>query len=147
MQNQLERLVDYFRTLNTAADFSPTAVPTDLLPIVYVLDIEASPELLRLKIRLTGTALDIAFGRSVTGKYLEEFMHGPRGADVLAGFRQCAKAKNAIWMRQTVRIKDNLPRYVEGVAFYVVPDRIYGGLIVGELHSQVSDNSFELIEL
>ena len=46
-------------------------------------------------------------------------------------------------MRQVVRIRDRLPRFVEGVAVHLGPDRIYGGLIVGELPADVEEGSFE----
>jgi hypothetical protein len=124
-------------------EFSPTAVDPDLLPHLFVLDVEPCLDLVRLKIRLVGTALDQAFQRPLHGQYLEDFIHGPRGADVVESFHQCATTRQPVWMRQVVRIRDHLPRFVEGIAFHLEPDRVYGGLVVGELPTDVSEGSFE----
>lgn len=147
MHISLQRLAELLRKVGSASEFLPNAVPSELLPYVYVLDIEGTAELPKLKVRLTGTALDRAFGRSVTGHYLESFIHGPRGGEVLNGFHLCARDKLRVWMRQIVRIRDNLPRFVEGIAFYVEPKRIYGGLVIGDLQGDVPDGSFEIKQL
>jgi hypothetical protein len=87
----------------------------------------------RLRIRLTGTSLDTAFGRQVKSRYLDEFIHGPCGHQVFKAFARCAANHEPAWMRQVVEIRGQAPRFVEGVAVYVAPDRIGGGLIIGEL--------------
>ncbi|MEQ1866356.1 MAG: hypothetical protein ABL996_17090 [Micropepsaceae bacterium] len=143
MDQKLRRLADYLLSNRSAADFNPAAVDADALPHLFVLEIEPEVEAVRLRIRLVGTALDAAFGRPLKGCHLEEFIHGPRGADVVEGFHHCATTREAIWMKQVVRIRDHLPRFVEGVAVNLKPDRIYGGLIVGELPADVEEGSFE----
>lgn len=143
MDQRLRRLSEELRSKRRVAEFSPAAVAPELLPHLFVLDIEPCLDLVRLRIRLVGTALDRAFRRQLDGLYLEDFIHGPRGADVLEGFHHCATARQPIWMRQVVRIREHLPRFVEGVAFYLDPNRLYGGLIVGELTTDVSEGSFE----
>lgn len=143
MDERLRRLSTHLRSKRNAAEFNPAAVDPDLLPHMFVLEIEPCLDLVRLKVRLVGTALDQAFQRPLAGKYLEEFIHGPRGADVVEGFHLCATGHEPIWMRQVVRIRDHLPRFVEGVAVYLGPDRVFGGLIVGELPTDVDEGSFE----
>jgi hypothetical protein len=143
MDQRLRRLGEQLRSKHRVAEFSPAAVDPDLLPHLFVLDIEPCLDLVRLKIRLVGTALDQAFQRPLSGHYLEDYIHGPRGADVVEGFHLCATSKQPVWMRQVVRIREHLPRFVEGIAFYLDPARVYGGLIVGELPTDVSEGSFE----
>ena len=46
-------------------------------------------------------------------------------------------------MRQIVHVRDRAPRCVEGVAIYLKPERIYGGLIVGEYAQSPTAGSFE----
>jgi hypothetical protein len=135
-------------TLKSAADFRPTSIAVSLLPFLFVLDIErdaarAAPQ---LRIRLIGTAIDGVFRRPLRGHTLEEYIHGPRGADVMASFHLCADTRKPIWMRQVVHVGQNVPRYVEGVAVYLESDRIYGGLVVGEAAGS-SSGSFERVFL
>ena len=143
MDQKLRRLADYLLSNRSAADFNPAAVDADALPHLFVLEMEPAADSVRLRVRVVGTALDSAFERSLAGHYLEEYIHGPRGADVVEGFHHCATTREAIWMKQVVRIRDRLPRFVEGVAVHLGPDRIYGGLIIGELPADVEEGSFE----
>jgi hypothetical protein len=141
----LQRIAGHMSLRRTKADVDALDIDADLLPHFYILQIErgssgASP---RLRVRLSGTALDRAFGRGVGGKYMEEFLHGPRSADVLNGFHSCAKTHNPLWMRQVVEFANRPPRYVEGVAFYVEPELIYGGLVFGEISRDSGGESFE----
>jgi hypothetical protein len=50
-------------------------------------------------------------------------------------------------MRQVAHIKDRAPRFVEGVAIYLKPERIYGALILGEYSDSSTAGSFERITL
>ncbi len=143
MDQKLRRLADYLLSTRAAVDFNPAAVDADALPHVFVLEIEPDADVVRLRVRLVGTALDEAFARPLAGRHLEDFIHGPRGADVVEGFHHCASTGEAIWMKQVVRIRNKLPRFVEGVAVNLRPDRIYGGLIIGELPADVDEGSFE----
>ena len=59
-------------------------------------------------------------------------MHGPSSDDVIRTFHRCADTQRPAWMRQVVSFKEQSPRFVEGVAVYLTPDRIYGGLVMGE---------------
>jgi hypothetical protein len=145
MDSRLQRLADLFVAYRSAAEVNPRDIDATLLPHVYVLDVESgsSSASTRLRVRLIGTALSAAFGRPLTGLYLEDFVHGPRAADVLAGFRDCAENDERVWMRQVVRIKDRAPRFVEGVAIPLAPARIYGGLLVGEFVENSGAMPFE----
>jgi hypothetical protein len=67
---------------------------------------------------------------------MEDFIHGPRAAEVIAGFHKVAHSHEPLWMRQLVRMTDRAPRFVEGVVVYLSPARLYGGLVAGELSSQ-----------
>ena len=143
MDSKLLRVSEYLSACKTGSDFNPMAI-AGLLPHVFVLEIErdVATQQPRLRIRLMGGELDIAFGRSLVGKYLEAFIHGPRGAEVIEGFHDCANTHEPLWMRQIVQIRDKSPRFVEGILFYLAPERIYGALLVGNLtHDERS--SFE----
>jgi hypothetical protein len=131
MDPKLRRIADYFAAAKDAPAVNPRMIDPDLLPHIFILDIERTSAV-RLRVRLAGTRLDAALGRKLEGRYLEEFVHGPRGGDVIAGLHECAQTRVPVWMRQMVRLPEKLPRYVEGVAFYLAPERLYGGLIVGE---------------
>jgi hypothetical protein len=143
MDSKLLRVSEYLSACKAKSDFNPMAI-APLLPYVFVLEIERGVATLqpRLRVRLMGGELDIAFGRSLVGKYLETFIHGPRGGEVIEGFHDCANTHEPLWMRQIVQIQDKSPRFVEGVLFYLAPERIYGALLVGSLtHDERS--SFE----
>lgn len=142
MDQTIARISAYLSTCATSADFNPMAI-AGVLPNVYLLDIERDAAgALKLRIKLMGTALETAFGRPLAGHYLESFIHGPRGADVIRGFHDCARSHDPLWMRQVVRLQKGGLRFVEGVLFYLEPERIYGGLSVGAwTHSE--DSSFE----
>lgn len=143
MDRRLRELADHLLGKRNAAEFNPAVVGADLLPHLFILEIEGESDGVRLHVRLVGTALDAAFGRPLAGHHLEEFIHGPRGADVIEGFHHCATTHEAIWMRQVVRIRDRLPRFVEGIGVFLKPDKIYGGLVIGELPTDVAEGSFE----
>ena len=139
------RIADYMASRKHRSAIDPLQIDRDLLPHLFLIDVlwEAASPMPRLRIRLTGTALDLAFGRSVKGRYLEEFMHGPRSADVLDAFRGCAKDHAPVWMRQIVEIRHKPARYVEGVAYYLDPDAVCGGLVMGEITTKNPASSFE----
>jgi len=151
MDPKLRRIADYLLAHRERQQIDPLDIAPGLLPHFFILEARTPPErgtqdasktassempLISLHIRLAGTALDAAFGRSVRGHYLEEFLHGPRSIEVLQGFRNCHSHQQPLWMRQVVRIGDKVPRFVEGIAVPVVPDLIYGGLILGETSPQ-----------
>jgi hypothetical protein len=146
---RLRQIADHLMTLGDSAAFSPASIGAKLLPHLFVLDIERDTpkRTALLRIRLVGTALDDAFRRPLRGHTLEEFVHGPRGHEVIASFHHCANTREPIWMRQVVQIRHKAPRFVEGVAIYLKPERIYGGLIVGEYAGSSATDSFERIAL
>lgn len=143
MDQRLRQLADYLLSRKSAGEFYPASLHSDVLPLLYILQVEEGPGGPRLRIRLAGRALDEAFGRSVAGHYLDEFIHGPRGKDVLQAFQTCATNHRPIWMRQVVRLRERAPRFVEGIAVLLEPDRIYGGLVVGKLSPNTDDGSLE----
>ena len=146
---RLRQIADHLMTLGDSVVFSPASIGAKLLPHLFVLDIErdTTKRTASLRIRLVGTALDDVFHRPLRGRTLEEFIHGPRGKEVIASFHHCADTRQPIWMRQIVHIRDRAPRFVEGVAIYLKPERIYGGLLVGEYAGSSAADSFERIPL
>jgi hypothetical protein len=138
MDSRLARIGTYLLGCASSGDFDPKALDADLAH-VFILDIEPASAP-RLRVRLTGTALDRAFGRPLTGRYLDEFIHGPRGDDVLRGFQHCARTGEALWMREVVEIADKPARFVEGALVHLAPRRIYGGLAFGEWAHQHATN-------
>jgi len=141
MDSRLRQLADYLLSRKNAAEFYPASLSSEVLPLLYILQVEGPPEAVRLRIRLAGRALDEAFGRSVAGHCLDEFIHGPRGADVLGAFHACATTHGPVWMRQVVHFRNKAPRFVEGIAVFLEPDRVYGGLVVGD--AATAAGSFE----
>jgi len=128
----------------------PVDIPPHILPLIYVLRIEQLPESgqIRLCVNLTGTKLDAAFGRSPKGKYMESFLHGPHGAKVMAGYHRCARTQEPLWMRQVVSLHHGPPRFIEGVAVYLSPGYIYGGLVIGDYTATTEDQyPFQLVSL
>jgi hypothetical protein len=142
MDSRLRGIADYLLAQTSASTVDPHLIDPELLPHVFILDVERDVNV-RLRIRLAGTALDEVFRRPLTGHLLEEFIHGPRGADVIASFHHCARTREPLWMRQIVHMKERAPRFVEGVAVYLVPERIYGGLVIGELTFPGVEAGFE----
>ena len=146
MDSHLRRIADYLLARADATGVDAASIAPELLPYVYIIEVERDLNL-RLRVRLVGTALDKFFQRPVVGQVLEEFMHGPRGRDVIAAFRSCATTREPIWMRQVVCLPGRAARFVEGVAVYLQPNRIYGGLAVGELTLPGAESSFECVRL
>ena len=115
MDARLRRIADYLLAQHDAEAIKPAAVDPDLLPHLFWLDIERDPAeaSVRLRIRLVGTSIDRIFRRPLKGRYLEEFIHGPRGDSVIESFHHCAKTREPIWMTQIVHLKERMPRFVE----------------------------------
>jgi hypothetical protein len=143
MDQRVRQIADYLLRVASAAEFDPVTLGARLLPHIFVLAIERAPEPLRLRIQLAGTALDTSFGRPLKARCIEEFMHGPHGGAVIRGFHDCAEHGTPLWMRQVVGIGGRLPRVVEGVVVHLRPNRIYGGLVVGEIADAPAGDSFE----
>ena len=145
MDPRLHQIGSYFLARREAAEFTPQSIGASLLPFLFVLDIERtdSKAVAALRVRLVGTALDRAFGRPLAGHTLESFIHGPRSEHVLNTFRHCAITREPVWMRQFVYMRERQARSVEGVVAYLEPERLYGGVIVGEVPTRFAPESFE----
>ena len=131
MDSHLRQIVDVLLACRSADEVTPRSFEPKLLPHLFVLERERE-EPLRLRVRLAGTRLNEIFGRRLEGHHVEDFMHGPRSADVIRGFHDCATAHTPLWMRQVVSLPGRAPRFVEGVLVFLPPNRIYGGLTAGE---------------
>ncbi len=142
---QLRQIADYLLAQTQAAQIDALVLGAKLLPLLYGLDIERNSAAImrQLRIRLVGTAIEDVLGQALKGHLLEEYIHGPRGDQVIDGFHHCADTREPIWMRQVVQMPSGLPRFVEGVAIYLEPERIYGGLVIGEIADQSTPSSFE----
>jgi hypothetical protein len=140
----LREIADFMSNHNSGSAIDPLSVRPSLLPYLYILEAQKDDSgRPHLRVRLTGTALDRAFGRSLRGRHMEDFLHGPSSREVLAGFHACARDHAPLWMRQVVEIRDGPARYVEGVAFFVEPNLIYGGLVLGEVVGDDDRSGFE----
>jgi len=140
----LRDIADFLSNRGDGAPVDPLTVRPSLLPHLYILEVQRDDAgETRLRVRLTGTALDRAFGRSLRGAFMEDFLHGPSSREVLHGFHTCARDHASLWMRQVVEIRDRPPRYVEGVVFFVEPNLIYGGLVLGEVVGDDDRPGFE----
>ena len=147
MDSRLRKAADYLLRRRHMREIHPAQLGADILPILFIVDIERGEDGPSLKLRFMGTALDATFKRSLTGRRLEEFIHGPRGNEVMQGFRAAAEDHGACWMRQIMQIKDDVPRFVEGLAIYLEPERLYGALAVGTLADRSLRTSFEIAQL
>ena len=73
-------------------------VPKDLLPRIWLLDIQAEP--LRLRYRLVGTEIVRTIGREVTGQWLDEAHPHLKGdLDYLARYRRVMATRAPSWRR------------------------------------------------
>ena len=133
MDARLEQIADRLLAVSRWDAFDPAMLDSRLLRHFFVLHAERQAADIRLRIRLTGTALDTIFARPLKDRFLEDFIHGPRGGDVIAVFHRCALRGEAAWMRQVVGVAGKVPRFVEGVVVRLAPDRLCGGLVMGEV--------------
>lgn len=135
IDERLRRLTQHLLQCPSAQDFDPVTLDADLWQYLYVIDILTQQDRadVGLRIRLTGTALDTMIGRALGGERLEQVVRGPHSEKVLAGFQRCAVGREPVWMRQVVKIDKKAPRFIEGVAVYLDPERIYGGVVVGDV--------------
>ncbi|MBI2254136.1 MAG: PAS domain-containing protein [Proteobacteria bacterium] len=144
----LRQIADFMSKRQSSAAIDPIEIRPSLLPYLYILEVETDATgRRRLRVRLTGTAIDRTFGRSLRGAHLDDFLHGPRSSDVLNGFLACAEHHTPIWMRQVVELHDKPPRYVEGIAYFMEPNLIYGGLMLGEVPGEDVGPSFESLAI
>jgi hypothetical protein len=143
MDPRLREISDYLLAQKDWSAINPASIGARVLPHLFVLDIERSEPAIRLRVRLVGTAIDGVFRRPLKGHLMEDFIHGPRGKQVIESFHHCAATREPVWMRQVAPMKDSVPRLVEGVAVYLAPERIYGGLIVGEAALPSKEATFE----
>jgi hypothetical protein len=148
MHQRLRILADYLLKCGSAAEVNPRDIDAKSLPHFFILNVERGADgvLSGLRVRFTGTALDTAFQRKLLGNRLEDYVHGPRGGEVIAGFHDCAETGRALWMRQVVQLEARPPRFVEGITIRITPERIYGGLIVGEVANDDSSD-FQSMDL
>ena len=147
MDAHLRQIADVLLACKSADEVTARSFVPSLLPHVFILEIEPRAPL-RLRVRLVGTRLSQWFGRPLEGHHVEDFLHGPRAADVIQGFHDCATAHTALWMRQVVSLPEKAPRFVEGVLVFLPPNRIYGGLTAGEFAAGVAaETTFERMEI
>ena len=119
MDARLRQIADKLMKFKSAKDVHPRSVGAALLPHLFILGIEKHNNAPRLRVRLIGTSLQQFFGRSLRDRYMEDFIHGPRAAEVIAGFHKVALSHSPLWMRQLVQVSNRVPRFVEGVVVYL----------------------------
>jgi len=73
-------------------------IPRELLPRIWLLDIQ--PEPFRLRYRLAGTEIVRAIGREVTGQWLDDaHPHLKNEPDYLARYREVLASRTPSWRR------------------------------------------------
>ena len=85
---ELRALLAYWRRAGQGAipsrsDIEPTEIP-ELLSHLMLVDVERAP--IRFRARLCGTAIDRTFGRSFTGRYLDDINAGYFDRDALQDY-------------------------------------------------------------
>ena len=148
MDNRLRDIADFLIGLKDSSEFSPARIGSKLLPSLFILDVERDPlsDAIRLRIQLIGTSIDQFFRRPLRDRMLGDFIHGPRGRDVMEAFHHTAETHEPLWMRQIMQLDGRPPRFVEGVCIYLEPNRIYGGLVMGDTAENVTAG-FEQVSL
>ncbi len=122
-------------SLSHRREVDPGAIGTALLPIIYVLRLEqhAAKSEPQMRVSLTGTMIDDAMNQPLRNRYLGDFIHGPRGSDVMAAYLDCSATHRPFWMRQVGAYRNGKRRFIEGVGIFLEPDCIYGGLVTRDI--------------
>lgn len=103
------------RRLPGRQHLDPAAIPPDLLPLIWMLDVQRHP--FRLKYRLIGTRIQNAMGRPLRGMWLDEaHAHVARNPDFLDRYVQVVetgqpsrrKGKPKLWLSDDVHLIENL---------------------------------------
>jgi PAS domain len=100
---RLQRLHDYWKRVHPASGLpgrqhvDPLAIP-DLLPNLWLLDVERDP--FRLRYRLVGTRITELSGRELTGLFLDEaHPHATEIPDFFRRFRAVVETGQPSWRR------------------------------------------------
>jgi hypothetical protein len=95
---------DYWRSIHPGAGLpgrqhvDALEIPRELLPRIWLLDIQAEP--FRLRYRLVGTEIVRAIGREVTGQWLDDaHPHLKDEPDYLARYREVLATGTPSWRR------------------------------------------------
>lgn len=97
-----------------ADEFDILEIPARFWNSLFVLEVDPSD---RLLVRLTGTTIENHLKRSCKGLYMDDIIHGPRSADVLAAFERCKTQATKLLMAQTVEISTSTTLFVMGSVF------------------------------
>ncbi|TDQ86405.1 PAS domain-containing protein [Dongia mobilis] len=92
------------------AAFDPCDLP-GLLPNLWLIEIGEAPR--RLKVRLAGTRVEAAYGRSLAGTYLEDLDWGPHSARIFAALGRMADEGIGHFLDVAAYIKPRLVRRVQ----------------------------------
>lgn len=88
----------------------PTDIPA-LLPHLWLIEVgEKAP---RLLVRLAGTRVEAAYGRTLSGTYLEELDWGPNSARIFASLNGMADRGIGHFLDASAHIKPRLTRRVQ----------------------------------
>ena len=100
-ETEIDRQITSFlqRTGPRLADFDVLNYGPPCWPHLYLLDVTADD---RLMVRVMGQHIRDMVGKSCTGRYLDEFMHGPKSRDVTDAYATCAREGLAVRMFQRV---------------------------------------------
>ena len=103
----LRRLHTYWRSkcrgdrLPGRQDIDPTDLP-DLLPNLFLFDVEASEAGRRYRFRLTGTGFDKTFGNKLTGQWADEIAPPGRTRPLIAACEEAVTTKRPHFWRNVL---------------------------------------------
>lgn len=141
---RIRRLHDYWRAIHPPEGlpgrqhFDPMAV-TDLLPHIWLLDVQLEP--FRLRYRLTGTAMVESHRRELTGLWLDEaHPHLNNLPDYNARYRRVVAERQPSWRRGRP-FMDHHHRIVENIVLPLATDgcRVDILLCISELDEPIYD--------
>lgn len=102
---KLKALMDYWQGicrpggLPSRSDLDPVEIP-QLLGNVFLVDVERQP--MRFRMRLAGSEIDRVFGRSFTGRFLDDFHTGYFERDALSDYAQVVFCKQPSFTERCV---------------------------------------------
>jgi hypothetical protein len=100
----------------------PTEI-VDLLPWLMLLDVvpQADGEA-RFRIRLAGTEVTRYYGSEMTGRFLDEILHGPAAAEIVRSHREVVRTRTPLHYRARVAAPGRSHVAYERVTFPLAAD-------------------------
>ncbi|MBL8707902.1 MAG: PAS domain-containing protein [Rhodospirillaceae bacterium] len=102
------------------ADIDPCDL-AGLLPHLWLIEVGTAQP--RLLVRLAGTRIETVYGRSLTGRYLEELDWGPNSAQIFASLNRMADTGAAHFLDAAAQIRPRLSRRVQRLGLPLSDDQ------------------------